>query len=147
MIPYHPLDRDKPLPPEEIVTTDDIYSMLAGNVTPSQFASEKRRAKQREIEEDERRWRRNNFKAYLDTLSTNELLQMLGDCRVRGYVTVGLVGEISCSKIMGGNFVTVEDIVREVLATRPHVPNKPEAKAIRRQKAKACHGKAKSKDR
>lgn len=50
-------------------------------------------------------------------------------------------------KTDGFNAWVTEQDFRDELATREHVPNKVEAKAIRRQKAQANHGNRKNKNR
>jgi hypothetical protein len=82
-----------------------------------------------------------NAVEYLKKRHTKELLNIRDMIyRVSGYnyydVTDGEVGCDPLSDCSGGRcWVTLEQVKAE-LATRPHVPNKAEAKVIRQQRAK-----------
>jgi len=64
---------------------------------------------------------------YLQNLSTKELLSLLQSARACG-------GSYCLSSNDSTDFTT--DEIKSELLTREHVPNKPEAKAIRQQKAR-----------
>lgn len=135
---WHPLDRDDPPPvphDNSDVTTDDIVAMLGGTMLP-------RDIERRRISKELARLtaeRLANLEEYLNCFTTVELLQMLADFRAAGYSWIMGIGDLSSSK--------GDEVVRKILATRPHIPNKLERKTIRREKARGNHGRAKSKDR
>lgn len=64
---------------------------------------------------------------YLKTLHTRKLLDILKSCRIHGFWDV--IDKNS------GHVVTLEELKTE-LATREHVPNKQEAKALRKERIK-----------
>lgn len=123
---YHPLDDEKPDP--NAVSNDDLMAIVGGQTTVSEVRSREWRAemdrKRREILADP--------KAHLETYSTRELLNMHRRGYGGGEVWITGLGDICYSDI--------ENLVREILATRPHVPNKKEGKALRRKAATAHHG-------
>lgn len=66
---------------------------------------------------------------YLNKLHTRQLMALLNRCRAcHGYYDV--------TDNNNPDFIVTTDQVKEVLATREHIPNKKEGKEIRRQKAK-----------
>lgn len=79
--------------------------------------------------------------AYLKSRHTRQLLQIRDMIyRVSGYNRYIIPeNEVGCDPINdysgGGCWVTLEQVKAE-LATRPHIPNKKEAKAIRQARAK-----------
>lgn len=132
---WHPLDRDNPPPPEpdnSDVTNDDLLAILGGEILPSDI-------KRRRIMEAGRIAREARLKeAYADLPTyidkhypnTRELRDLHRKGIAGGQAWMFDLGDVSyCGKI--------EDAVRQVLATREHVPNKKEASVIRRKKAKA----------
>lgn len=83
-----------------------------------------------------------NAVEYLKKRHTKELLNIRDMIyRVSGYNRYDIPeDEVGCDPINdysgGGCWVTLAQVKAE-LATRPHVPNKAEAKAIRQERAKA----------
>lgn len=67
------------------------------------------------------------IKEYLESLRTRQLMALLNDARTRGW----------CYEYVNGKEVTIDHAeIKAVLDTREHIPNKPEAKALRREMAK-----------
>jgi len=68
--------------------------------------------------------------AYLSGLHTRQIMNLRDDCHKFQHDAVDLL------EYAPYHTITLDQI-REVLATREHIPNKAEAKVIRQQKAKA----------
>ncbi len=68
---------------------------------------------------------------YLESLHTRQIMQLREDAHRYGHDAVHLEDGVAEHYITG-------DQIRQVLATREHIPNKAEAKVIRQQKAKAA---------
>lgn len=68
--------------------------------------------------------------AYLKNLHTRQIMDLRNACYRYGH---DMVDVSDCGQ---GPDITIDQI-KEVLATREHIPNKKEAKVIRQQKAKA----------
>lgn len=118
------------------VTTGDIYSMLAGDFLPRDINIRRR---EKEIQDKTKEFR-NNPQKYFEAINTRELIRILREISLSGRLYVYGAGELCVGEIESA-------AVRAVLSTREHIPNKPQAKAIRAAKAKANHGRSKSKDR
>ncbi|WP_137743350.1 hypothetical protein [Robertmurraya siralis] len=64
---------------------------------------------------------------YLESLRTRQLMALLNDARTCGW----------CYEYIDGEEVVIDHSeIKTVLNTREHIPNKPEAKALRRERAK-----------
>lgn len=135
---WHPLDRDDPPPvphDNSDVSNDDIMAMLGGTMLPRDI--ERRRIRQRGDKLVAERLA--DLEGYFNCFSTVDLLQTLADFRAGGYSYVVGIGNLYSEQ--------GDAALRKVLATRPHIPSKPERKALRRSKAHDQHGQSKSKDR
>lgn len=135
---WHPLDIDDPLPvphDNSDVTNDDLMAMLGGKMLPRDI--ERRRIFQKQDELVASRLA--DLEGYYSWFSTVELLRTLADFRAEGSSSLIGIGRV--------NSATGEEALRKVLATRPHIPSKPERKVMRRVRAKNQHGRAKSKNR
>lgn len=123
---YHPLDAEKP---EDVISNDDLMAIVGGKMTHAEYRS-------RPIREAAERRRREilaDIPAHLQTFTTRALLALHRQGYKGGDVWLDGVGEVS--------YHHIEQDVRNVLATRPHIPNKKEGKALRRKAATAHHGK------
>lgn len=68
--------------------------------------------------------------AYLEGLHTRQIMDLRNDCYKFSYDMVNMI------EYPPYNPITLDQI-RQVLATREHIPNKAEAKILRQQKAHA----------
>ncbi len=137
MTDWHPLDKDDPPPPaadNSDVTNEDLLAILGGVILPQDIKWRRIR------EENDARFRERmaNLEEHLQTINTRELLRIHASGRAGGQAWIEGLGDMSY-------YGQIEDTVRKVLATRPHVPNKKEGSVLRRKAAKAAgrahHGK------
>jgi hypothetical protein len=126
MMSYHPLDKEKPDP--NAISNDDLMAIVGGQTTVEEYKSREWRAEM----EKKRRAILADFKAHFETYSTRELLNLHRRGYKGGDVWIRDLGDVC--------YQDIEHFVREVLATRPHIPNKKEGKALRRKAATAHHG-------
>lgn len=128
--------------PHADVTTQDIFGMLAGDFLPRDLEA-RRRGEQRELA---RANFRKNHAAYFAKQNTRELIDMLRQCTRGMRIWIGSFdGFIHIGEVSFGS--TEEAALRAELATRPHIPNKLEARAIRQAKASKHRGQSKGKNR
>jgi hypothetical protein len=68
-----------------------------------------------------------SIKEHLESLRTRQLMALLDDARTCGW----------CYEYVGGKEVQIDHAdIKAVLDTREHIPNKQEAKALRRENAR-----------
>jgi hypothetical protein len=126
MAEYHPLDKERPTTD---VTNEELMQILSGEILPRDVhwqRWQKERVKRMKAA-------RLDFTGHLKTFHTRELMQMHRDGSIQGWANFGILAEVSYSE-------KIETMVRAELATREHIPNKTEAKALRRAAATKHHG-------
>lgn len=126
MSDYHPLDKELP---STDVTNDELMQILAGDMLPRDVHWKRRDAERKKIKDAA--WA--DLPNYVKTIDTRSLLKVHRDGAIQTYAHIGILYEVSYTE-------RVEKIVRAELATREHIPNKPEAKALRRAAASKHHG-------
>ena len=140
MIDWHPLDQDeppRPLPHDNSdVTNEDLLAMLGGTLMPQDIKDRRERAKNKAL----RRRRMRNLESYLAEFDTRTLLEFLRRGAGGREVYIPGLDTMSLSP-------HIEVVLRKTLAGREHIPNKPEATAIRRLAASRNRGQSKRKDR
>lgn len=116
-------------------TTNEIYEMLRGDYLPAHLENRRRH-------EEACRKFRGDPGTYFKEKHTRELISIRRQVTRGSYVWIDGIGDVS---VEAGSRIDVA--LRMELATRPHVPNKPEAKAIRQAKASQSRGQSKGKNR
>lgn len=147
---WHPLGPD-PAAQKYDLTNDEMMMVLSGRTTPEKLINQREKAERDATNAEELRWILHNIPAYLKHLQTRELIALLRadylgsgvfyahpvkDFKYNGYITI--------SNIWGIELQSFRDMLKEELATRPHLKS---GKANRRLLATKNRGQSKSKNR
>lgn len=155
---WHPLGPD---PDEHELSQDDMMRILAGKITPENLIYQRERAIREEKDKDDIRWILHNFRSYVTHLTTRELIEMLrsyqrgntmfyarpikaADFQYCGYINIGDIWG-NDGNIFGEN--SYRSVIKDELATRPHLRNKGDGRTNRRKLATKNRGQNKSKNR